>query len=141
MAEKKVATRKYYSGLDYDIFHYADTLYNLRSKMNMTMREMASFIGTNIATYQTNEQGKITKIPKDLVDSVIEKFGIAQSEILKPRITTDKLNPIILKWLYTEEAIPYILQAYNQYEEDRRKKEPLKKAALLEKAKLVGQSI
>lgn len=109
---------RFYSSGEYDINKYAQALYNCRMNMNLNMKEFAKFIGVNITTYQRNERALIDKIPVTIIDALHNKLGYPPEKFLFP-VNPNCISTQMKTWLKTDEAIPYILNAYSQYKIDR----------------------
>lgn len=129
-----MATKEYYSPADYDIYHYSNCLYNVRIKLGLNMREFAKLLGINVSTYQLNEHQKITKIPKAIVDALVEKCNVPREQVLvKISNDEDVLTKEIRKWVYSREAVPYIQQAYKEFLNDTQQINDAKQRQLQEK--------
>lgn len=123
--------RKYYSLSDYDLCAYSSKLYNVRTTLKLTMREMADMLNIPLSTYQTNEVGNVKKIPAFIVEQMVEKFKVDITSLLVP-INKDRLGLQVIKWMNSNDAIPYIMKAYEQYLEDK-KAESAKRREEIEK--------
>ena len=122
--------KRFYSGNDYDIKKFATELYNTRTKLGLDIHTFAKYIDMSYTTYYQNEKGKVTKISERLIDKLCEKFDTTPDKWLKP-LNNNCLSVQTRRWLGTQEAIPYIAQAYQKYQQD-------KKAELDKKAKEIG---
>lgn len=126
-------TMKFYSGNDYDVAKFAQKLYNARMKLGLGINEFAKFIGSSYTTYYQNEKGKVTKISVELVDRLCEKFNTSADFWIKP-LNTNCLSSQIRRWLDSDEAVPYIIKAYQQCKQD-------KVTELERKAKEIGSQL
>ena len=126
-------TMKFYSGNDYDVAQFAQKLYNARMKLGLGINEFAKFIGYSYTTYYQNEKGKVTKISVELVDRLCEKFNTSADFWIKP-LNTNCLSSQIRRWLDSDEAVPYIIKAYQQCKQD-------KVTELERKAKEIGSQL
>ncbi len=126
-------TMKFYSGNDYDVTKFAQKLYNARMKLGLGINEFAKFIGSSYTTYYQNEKGKVTKISVELVDRLCEKFNTTADFWIKP-LNTNCLSSQIRRWVDSDEAVPYIINAYHQCQQD-------KVTELERKAKEIGSQL
>ena len=111
-------SRQFYSGNEYDVRKFAELLYNARTKLGCNIKDFAEFIGISISNYQNYEKSRVTKISTDLIDKLCDKLNTKPDYWLQP-LNANALPPKIYKWLETDEAIPYLLKAYKQYELDK----------------------
>ena len=124
---------KFYSGNDYDVAQFAQKLYNARTQLGLGINEFAKFIGSSYTTYYQNEKGKVTKISVELVDRLCEKFNTNTDFWIKP-LNTNCLSSQVKRWIDSEEAVPYLKQAYQKFQHD-------KYAELERKAKEIGSQL
>lgn len=102
----------------YDLFKFSQFLYNRRMAAKATQLEFSRYLGMKLANYQRYESGRFKRIPLPLIDILKEKFNVSEEEFL---VTNEPFNDNrrLAQWLNTEEAKPYILEAFKKYLADQ----------------------
>lgn len=112
---KSVSTKQY------DLYKFSQFLYNRRRAANATQLEFSRYLGLKLANYQRYESGRFKRIPLHIIDILKEKFGLPEDEFL---ITSEPYNDNrkLAEWLGTNEAKPYIIEAYKKFLADQNNK-------------------